>query len=325
MKRLISVLLVGMMVLSLAACGKSSNEGAGSDSQEEQVQEEQTKVINEGDPIKITTLAETEGTSVGQVLVQALIANGFEVEDRTGQSASVSVMREALLNKEVDMIWDYDGDAVSYFDTSWDPFYVFKEGWQAIHDYDLENNEVVWLEPSPANNNGLIACTREFAEEHGLKNMDDFAKYVNDGGEVICVAPDWWINGEYKLPLMEAKYGFELRDDQFIVVDGLNEKMVAEGVDNANFCLIFNNQGSLNELDMVAIEDNENSVLRYSYCPVVSKETLDKYPEIEDILNPIFSALSDDDVRYLNEQVQIEGRAGSEVAIEFLKDKGYID
>lgn len=125
---------------------------------------------------------------------------------------------------------------------------------------------------------------------------------------------------------MEEKYGFELdRDSQFIVVDGLNEKMVADGVDGANFCLIFNNQGSLNELDMVAIEDNQNSVLRYSYCPVATQELMDKYPEIADILNPIFSGLTDEDVRWLNEQIQINGRPGSEVAIEYLTDKGFIE
>lgn len=312
-RKFLSVILTAILATGLLLTGCGNNGG------------DTTEAVNAGDPIRITTLSETEGTSVGQVLVQALIANGYEVTDNTGASASVDVMRQALLDGEVDMIWDYDGDAVSYFDTSWDPFYNYKEGWELIRDYDLDNNDVVWLEPSQANNNGLIACTREFAEANELEDMDDFAKYVNDGGEVILIAPDWWINGDFKLPLMEKAYGFELRDEQFIVVDGLNEKMVAEGVDGANFCLIFNNQGSLNELDMVAIKDNKNSVLRYSYCPVVSKATLDKYPEIESILNPIFSNLTDEDVRWLNEQVQIAGRPGSEVAIEFLQSKGYIE
>jgi osmoprotectant transport system substrate-binding protein len=282
-------------------------------------------VVNKNDPIRITTLSELEGTSVGQVMAQALIANGYEIVDQTGSSASVDIMRQALLNGEVNMIWDYDGDAVSYFDTSWDPFYNFKEGWELIRDYDLKNNNVVWLEPTPANNNGLIACTSKFAEDNGLLDMDDFAEYVNNGGEVILVAPSWWINGEFKHPLMEEAYGYALRDDQFIVVEGLNERMVAEGVDGANFCLIFNNQGSLNELDMVAILDNKGSVLRYSYCPVISKETLDKYPGIEEILNPIFSQMSDADVRWLNEQVQIAGRPGDEVAIEYLTEKGFME
>ena len=39
-------------------------------------------------------------------MVQALIYNGYEVDDRTGASASVDVMRSALLNREVDLIWD---------------------------------------------------------------------------------------------------------------------------------------------------------------------------------------------------------------------------
>lgn len=315
MKKVLVVLLVLALLLGAAAC---SNSNTVSD-------ENNGEIVNAGDPIRVTTLSELEGTSVGQVMVQALIYNGYEVDDKTGTSASVDVMRSALLNREVDLIWDYDGDAVSYFDTEWDPFFVYMEGWQAIHDWDLENNQLVWMAPSQANNNGLIACTREFAEANGLVDMDDFAEYVNNGGEVLLVAPDWWINGEYKLPLMEEKYGFELdRDSQFIVVDGLNEKMVADGVDGANFCLIFNNQGSLNELDMVAIADNQNSVLRYSYCPVATQELMDKYPEIADILDPIFSGLTDEDVRWLNEQIQINGRPGAEVAIEYLTDKGFI-
>ena len=52
---------------------------------------------------------------------------------------------------------------------------------------------------------------------------------------------------------------------------------------------------------------------------------MDKYPEIADILNPIFSGLTDEDVRWLNEQIQINGRPGSEVAIEYLTDKGFIE
>jgi osmoprotectant transport system substrate-binding protein len=75
----------------------------------------------------------------------------------------------------------------------------------------------------------------------------------------------------------------------------------------------------------VAIEDNLSSVLRYSYCPVISKVMLDKYPEIAGVLNPIFSNFSDEDVRYLNEQVQVNGRPGDEVAVEYLKSKGYIE
>jgi osmoprotectant transport system substrate-binding protein len=287
----------------------------------------QPKIKNTGDPILIATLSEVEGTSVGQLMIQALIHNGYEVEDKTGSCASVSVMRHAILNKEVDMIFDYDGDAVSYGDFGdLDAFRQPRVGWKLIHDYDLKNNQLVWLEPSEANNTFIIATTNKFAAANNIKDMDDFARYVNNGSEVKLITPSYWIDGNQNLPRMEKLYGFKLnRETQTIIAEGLNERMVAEGKDGANFCLVFANQGSLNELKMTVIDDPKNAELRYSYCPIIRQEVLEKYPEIAGILNPIFAGITNDDARYLNEQVQVQGRPGREVAIEYLTKKGFMN
>lgn len=287
--------------------------------------------VGQESPIRISTISETEGTSVGQLMVQALKANGYEVDDQTGTAANINVMREAVINGEVDMIFDYDGDAYWYLDDdneapSLDDFRQPGVGWKIINEYDKKNNGIVWLQPSEANNTFAIATTRELAEKEGIEDLHDFAEYVNNGGEVKLITPEYWITDDTNLPAIEEIYGFEInRDTQCIIVDGLNEKMVAEGVDGANFCLVFADQGSLNALDMVAIKDPENAELRYSFCPVISQETLEKYPEIEEILSPIFKDLTDDDVRMLNEKIQVEGLPGDQVATEYLKDKGYID
>lgn len=286
----------------------------------------QPKVKNAGDPISIATLSEVEGTSIGQLMVQALIHNGYEVEDKTGSSASIAVMRQAILNKEVDLIFDYDGDAVSYAKfEELDAFRKPRLGWQLIHDYDLKHNQLVWLEPSEANNTFIIATTKQFAAANNIKEMHDFARYVNKGGEVKLITPSYWIDGDQNLPGMELLYGFKLnRKTQTIIAEGLNERMVAEGKDGANFCLVYANQGSLNELKMTVIDDPLNAELRYSYCPIIRQEVLTKYPEIASILNPIFTGITNDDARYLNEQVQVKGRPGREVAIEYLTKKGFL-
>ncbi|ATW27453.1 glycine betaine ABC transporter substrate-binding protein [Candidatus Formimonas warabiya] len=315
--KLVLLGLLSVLILALAGCGSSESTGDAND---------QPKIKNAGDPISIATLSEVEGTSVGQLIVQALIHNGYEVEDKTGSAASVDVMRQAILNKEVDMIFDYDGDAVSYADFGdMDAFRQPGVGWKLIHDYDLEHNQLVWLEPSEANNTFIIATTKEFAAANNIKNMHDFARYVNEGGEVKLITPSYWIDGDQNLPGMEQLYGFKLdRNTQTIIAEGLNERMVAEGKDGANFCLVFANQGSLNELNMTVIDDPLNAELRYSYCPIIRQEVLDKYPEIADILNPIFKGITNDDARYLNEQVQVNGRPGPEVAIEYLTQKGFM-
>ena len=319
-KRILSVLMLAASLFVIAGCQSGETEESAEEGSVEQ-----------DAPIRIATISETEGTSIGQLMVQALKANGYEVDDQTGPAADINVMREAVINGEVDMIFDYDGDAYWYLDDdeqapSLDDFRQPEVGWQIINEYDQEKNGIVWLQPSEANNTFAIATTQELADREGIEDLHDFAEYVNNGGEVKLITPEYWISDDTNLPAIEETYGFELnRETQCIIVDGLNEQMVAEGVDGANFCLVFADQGSLNALDMVALEDPENAELRYSFCPVISQETLEKYPEIEDILTPIFKNLTDDDVRMLNEQIQVQGLPGDQVANDYLKDKGYID
>lgn len=319
MKKVLSIMLVAALSLALlAGCGANNEEN------------DLVEVKNPGDPITISTIAETEGTSIGKLMVQALKANGYEVEDKTGTAANINVMREAVINGEVDMIFDYDGDAYWYLDDaaqapSLDDFRVPGKGFKIIQEYDLANNNITWLNPSQANNTFAIAVTNEFAEANNLEDLNDFAEYVNAGGFVKLITPSYWIDDDSNLPAIEKEYGFTLdRETQCVLVDGLNEKMVADGVDGANCCLVFACQGSLQALDMRALKDPKNAELIYAFCPVIANETLEKYPEIAEILNPIFEGLSDEDVVDLNCRIQVDGKPGDEAASEYLKAKGFI-
>ena len=64
MKKGLVILLALAMVFTIAACSNNQT-----------VSDENTEIVNAGDPIRVTTLSELEGTSVGQVMVQALIYN----------------------------------------------------------------------------------------------------------------------------------------------------------------------------------------------------------------------------------------------------------
>lgn len=328
MKRRILMVLLCMALTSGLICGcggKTSDSSNSSDSGKEE-----TESKNPGDPIKISTLAETEGTSIGKLMVCALIANGYEVEDNTGTAANINVMREAVINGEVDLIFDYDGDAYWYLDDdaqapSLDDFRTPGKGWEIIKAYDVEKNNITWLNPSQANNTFAIAVTNQFADENNIDDLHDFADYVNNGGEVKLITPAYWLDDDSNLPAIEKTYGFTLdREKQCQIVDGLNERMVAEGVDGVNCGLVFADQGSLLALDMRTIKDPEHAELIYAFCPVIANGTLEKYPEIEEILKPIFESLTDEDVISLNSQIQIDGKSGDDVANEYLKEKGYI-
>ncbi len=120
----------------------------------------------------------------------------------------------------------------------------------------------MWLTPSPANNTEMLAVKKEFADSNGLVTMNDFADYVNAGGEVklICAAAF----AENKLGLLgyQETYGFTLNKDQMIILSHGNTaemlKALDEGTNGVNVSLVYGTDGSLQEMDMVLLEDPEN-------------------------------------------------------------------
>lgn len=323
MKKLLVVVLAILLCLGLfSACGNTETEQNGA------VEEGSNTDIacpNEGDPLIVCTHNELEGSSVGQLIVQALVAHGYDIIDQTAGVASVYVLHDAMIADEVDIGMDYDGEGCSYFDVEYEPFFKYMEGWQLIHDYDLENNGILWLEPSLANNVGVIVCREDFAQENGLTDFQSFVDYYNAGGEVKLVAPEWWINGPYKFLLMEEQYQFTLDRSNVVLAEGTNEQMAAEGVDGINFAVTWANAATIEALDLHVLTDPTECTCRYGYCPTMRTEINEKYPEIAEILRPIFMELTDEDVVWLNYQVQIEGRNAGEVAKEYLQNKGYIE
>jgi osmoprotectant transport system substrate-binding protein len=57
----------------------------------------------------------------------------------------------------------------------------------------------------------------------------------------------------------------------------------------------------------------------YNIAPIVNKKTLDKYPEIEDILNKVSAKLDTPTMQRLNGEVDIKKREYQEVAKEFFE------
>ncbi len=53
-------------------------------------------------------------------------------------------------------------------------------------------------------------------------------------------------------------------------------------------------------------------------------ETLEKYPELEGILQKLEGTVSDEEMIFLNYQVDKENKDPKKVALNFLKEKGLI-
>lgn len=268
----------------------------------------------------------TEQLVLGQVALHALEDAGIPVEDETNLGGTV-IAREALERGDINMYWEYTGTALVEFmgaDVITDP----EEAYNTISEWDLEENDLVWLEKTPFNNTYTIMMRQEDAEEMDIYTLSDLAEAINEGRE--APEPGEWTfatDHEYEarddgLDEVQRHYGFEF-DDYEVMDLGITYGALNDG--SHATAMGFATDARIAEFNLINLEDDQEFHPVYNCSPVVRQEILDEYPEIEDILNPIALALSPEVMSSLNMKVDMEDMTPSEVAEEWLQDEGFIE
>ena len=82
--------------------------------------------------------------------------------------------------------------------------------------------------------------------------------------------------------------------------------------------------GALDAFNLVVLEDPTGVQPVYEPAPRVRGEVMEQYPEIADILNPVFQSLDLMILQALNAKIGVEGRNPTDVAQEYLVSKGFL-
>lgn len=281
-------------------------------------------------PVAVASKFDTEGALLGNMMRLILEDAGFEVVDKT-ELGPTDVVRRALETGEVDMYPEYTGNGNWFFSPNdyGDDWYDREGALAAVRALDKAAFDMEWLEPAPANNTWAIAIRGDLAEAEGLVTLSDFAAYVNAGGVVKLAGSEEFVTRPDSLPAFQEAYGFELSDEQLLVLSGgnttLTEQAAARGTDGVNAAMAYGTDGPLAALGLVVLEDDLGVQLVYEPAPRVRSETLEKYPEIADLLNPVFTALDLVTLQTLNGRIAVEGVPAADAAEEWLNDRGFIN
>ena len=314
--RRVAIALVILLGLTLTVLGCESPSGsAGGDADPK-------------GPITVSSMIDSEGALLGQMMLLLLEADGFQVNDRT-ELGTPDILRQALESGEVDLVLDYTGSGQYYHDVEdTAPWSNAEEGYALTRQLDLEANDIHWLTPAPANNTEMLALRRPFAETHGIVDMYDFAEYVNAGGEVKLISSASFAENIKGLLGYEEAYGFTLRGDQMILLSAGNTaemlKALVEGTNNVNVSLVYGTDGALEDMDITIIEDPKGIPPVYLPTPVLRGEMYEQYPEIEEILAPAFESLTREVLQDLNARVAFAGEAPRDTALEYLTTHGFL-
>ena len=281
-------------------------------------------------PVTIGSKVDTEGTVLAQIMRLMLEQNGFTVNDRSG-FGTTSVVREALLAGEIDMYPEYTGSALTFYPNADVPEGVStqpEELYNTVKELDAEAG-VTDLGRSPANNTWAIAVPQTLAEDNGLTTMADLAGYISDGGELKLAASQEFVDRPDALPAFEETYGFDVTNDQLVILAGGNttqtETAAANGTDGVNAAMAYGTDGTISALGLVTLTDPENAVAIYQPFPAVRTEIAEQYPQLAEILDPVFAALDETVLQDLNGQVAVDGANPADVAQTFLSDNGFLN
>ena len=307
MKKFIIFLVILFISLSLVACNN------------EQGKEEAKK-----GPVTIGTFIDSEGAVLGKMMVMLLEQEGYEIIDKT-EFGTPDILRKALLAGEVNLVLDYTGSGQYYHDVEdTDIWSDAREGYLLTKKLDEEENNIIWLEPANANNTEALAVRREFSEANNIKNMEDFARYVNEGRTVKLICSASFAENIKGLRGFEEAYGFHLSAEQLIVLASGNTaemlKALVEKTNGVNVSLVYGTDGALDKMDLVVLNDPKSIPPVYLPAPVLQGALYEKYPEIEKPLNRLFQSLNEDNLRQLNSKVAYDGMAAETVAREYLEE-----
>ena len=87
----------------------------------------------------------------------------------------------------------------------------------------------------------------------------------------------------------------------------------------------YTTDGQLQEFDLRVLEDDKSYFPPYHALPLVREETLEEYPEIEEILKQLEGMIDEEAMQKMNAKVDNEGMMVERVAEEFLVEVGLME
>lgn len=261
----------------------------------------------------------TEQQIMAEMTSQLLRAKGFTVDTRAGMGSAV--LRQAQENGQVDVYWEYTGTSLITYNKIEERLGA-EETYARVKELDAQKG-LVWLAPSKANNTYALAMRKADAETRGIRTLSDLASAVNaKDGLTFASNAEFAARSDGLRPLQDA-YGFAFprsdvkRMDSGLTYQALRDKQV-------EIALVFATDGRIPAFDFVVLEDDKAFFPAYALTPVIRKETLDRHPELADILNSISAALDDQTMGRLNASVDVERMEIRDVADGFRREAGLI-
>ncbi|SOY56303.1 putative glycine betaine/carnitine/choline transport system membrane associated component [Cupriavidus taiwanensis] len=273
-----------------------------------------------GAPVRVGGKNFTEQLLLSSMTAKYLRAKGFDAELTAGLGSTL--MRQAMENDQLDVVWDYTGTALIVFNKVEEKLDA-QASYARVKQLDGARG-LVWLEASGINNTYALAMPKERAAASGATTLSAFAEQMRraDASHPFAVDMEFAARPDGLEPL-KALYQlpFSRRDviqlDPGLVYTALKNNQVELG-------LVYATDGRVKGFDLVLLEDDQHFFPPYNAVPVVRKPVLDRHPELAGLLNALAAKLDNQSMTEMNYKVDIGQQPVDKVAEDFLHGHGLI-
>lgn len=293
-KRFFATLLILTLILALGGCTT-----------------EERKVVIASKPM-------TEQFIITEMLI-ALIEQetDIEIEYKPGIGGGTSNIHPAMVSGEIDIYPEYTG-------TGW--LFVLKEDlinnpeklYEEVKKAYANEYNIVWSGLYGFNDTFGLGMKSSLADQFNLETYSDLAVVSN---QLRFGAGYDFYEREDGMPGLEATYGFKFKKERELDA-GLKYQAIAQ--DEVDVIDVFSTDGQLKKYDIKVLEDDKDFFTSYFAATLIRQETLDKYPELEDVLEMLTGQIGNEEMTELNYLVEIEKQEPKDVAIKFLSEKGLL-
>ncbi|MCR1232365.1 ABC transporter permease/substrate-binding protein [Streptococcus suis] len=239
-----------------------------------------------------------------------------EIEPNFGKT---SFLYEALKSGSIDIYPEYTGTITTTLltnppsDLSNNPEEVYTYAKEAI----LEQDSLVYLAPTDFQNTFALAVTEDYAQDHGLEKISDLAKVQQTAVAGFSLEFNDREDGNIGLKNL---YNLQLN------VKTMEPALRYEAIKSGNVQIIeaYSTDSKVVTYKLKILEDDKQLFPPYQAAPLLSKETLEKYPELEQVLGVLAGNISTEEMTRMNYAVDVEGKSAEQVAREYLEQEGLL-
>lgn len=268
--------------------------------------------------ITIGSKNDTENRLLGEIMAQLIEAHaGLGVQRRVNLGGTLVVF-SALRSGEIDLYAEYTGTGwaiqLKIAETVNDPLRAYLH----VADEFQRRYQVTWLRPFGFSNSYALAMDENLADSLGIRTISDLKSHQE---QLRAGVSHEFLNRADGYPGLTAAYGLDIAD-----VRGMEHGLAYTAIASRRIDLTdaYTTDGKLLRYDIRLLADDRKFFPPYDAAPIIRTATLERYPQLRDVLNRLAFRIDDEQMRQLNYRVEEQGGSFAAVAGDFLEAAGLV-